>query len=29
MKWDQMWDKASGMPLTLEQMGYDRQGNRL
>lgn len=27
--WDQMWDKASGLPLTLEQMGYDRQGNRL
>lgn len=29
VKWDQMWDKASGLPLTLEQMGYDRQGNRL
>ena len=29
VKWDQMWDKATGLPLTLEQMGYDRQGNRL
>ena len=29
VKWDNMWDKASGLPLTLEQMGYDRQGNRL
>ena len=29
VKWDEMWDKASGLPLTLEQMGYDRQGNRL
>lgn len=29
VKWDDMWDKASGLPLTLEQMGYDRQGNRL
>lgn len=29
VKWDQMWDKASGLPLTLEQMGYDRLGNRL
>lgn len=29
VKWDEMWDKASGMPLTLEQLGYDRQGNRI
>lgn len=29
VKWDDMWDKASGLPLTLEQMGYDRQGNRI
>lgn len=29
VKWDQMWDKASGLPLTLEQMGYDRQGNKI
>lgn len=29
VKWDDMWDKASGLPLTLEQMGYDRQGNKI
>lgn len=29
VKWDDMWDKPSGLPLTLEQMGYDRQGNRI
>lgn len=29
VKWDDMWDRASGLPLTLEQMGYDRQGNRI
>ncbi len=29
VKWDQMWDKATGLPLTLRQMGYDQQGNKL
>ena len=29
VKWDDMWDKASGLPKTLEQMGFDRQGNRM
>ncbi len=29
VKWDQMWDRRTGLPLTLEEMGYDQRGNRL
>lgn len=29
VKWDDMWDRATGNPLTLEEMGYDQRGNKL
>lgn len=29
VKWNEMWDRATGNPLTLEEMGYDQRGNRL
>lgn len=29
LKWDDMWDKATGLPLTLRQLGYDQQGNKI
>lgn len=29
LSWDDMWDKATGLPLTLRQLGYDQQGNKI
>ena len=29
VKWDDLWDKASGLPYTLEQLGYDGRGDKL
>lgn len=29
LSWDDMWDKATGLPLTLRQLGYDHQGNKI
>lgn len=29
VNWDDMWDRATGNPKTLLQMGYDRQGNKI
>lgn len=29
LRWDDMWNKATGLPLTLRQLGYDQQGNKI
>lgn len=29
LNWDDMWDKATGLPKTLAEMGFDHRGNRL
>lgn len=29
LSWDDMWDKATGLPLTLRQLGYDQLGNKI
>lgn len=29
VQWADMWDRRTGLPLTLEQMGFDRDGERL
>lgn len=29
VKWDDMWNRKTGLPLTLEEMGFDQQGNPL
>jgi hypothetical protein len=29
VKWNDLWDKKTGLPYTLEQLGYDGRGNKL
>lgn len=29
MEVDDLWDKKTGMPYTLEKLGYDGRGNKL
>jgi len=29
VKWEDMWDRASGLPLTLEQMGFTLSGEKM